>query len=80
MPDDELTNDPAFARARQTAAALVALVGSGRNAEPEKAAEFLTRGILMSWAQNGGLSGASTDRLKTVSDRGLAGRGAERSH
>ncbi|MFJ7441306.1 hypothetical protein ACIQW5_27090 [Methylorubrum thiocyanatum] len=80
MAKDALLNDPAFAAASKATAALVALVGVGKGAEPEKIAEFLARGVLMAWAQNGGMSGASAETLKAVAERGLTGKGAERSH
>ena len=77
---DELMADPAFVAATEAAAALVALVGTAKGSDPAKVAEFLALGTLMAWAQNGGMTGASAERLRAAAEMGLAGRRAERSH
>nr|WP_137830264.1 hypothetical protein [Methylobacterium sp. L1A1] len=78
--NDELMTDPAFVAASMAAAGLVALVGVGQVTKPEKVAEFLTLGILMAWAQNGGMTGASAEKLRAAAEKRLAGRGPERQH
>ncbi|MFD1354298.1 hypothetical protein [Methylorubrum suomiense] len=72
--------DPAFVAASMAAAGLVALVGVGKVTKPEKAAQFLALGVLMAWAENGGLTGASAEKLRAAAEQRLAGRGPERTH
>ncbi len=70
---DELMADPAFVAASMAATRLVALVCVGKEADPEKAAKFLALGVLLAWAQNGGMTGASAERLRAAAEKGLPG-------
>nr|WP_137831267.1 hypothetical protein [Methylobacterium sp. L1A1] len=78
--NDDLMTDPAFVAASMAATRLVALVCVGKETDPEKAAKYLALGVLLAWAQNGGMTGASAEKLRAAAEKRLAGHGPERMH